>query len=100
MHASHQSGRDIDRAFESIDLGTLVVTPIATSGFNTDEVFGMTWDANASHFLISNIDQELVSLTTAGVGAVIADFGVAGVWYRGLVYSTVVPVELQHFSIE
>jgi len=95
----HQSGRDTNRAFESIDLNTLVVTPIVPSGFNTDEVFGMTWDADAGHFLLSNIDRQLSSLTTGGIGTLIATW-TDGVYYRGLTFSTVVPVELQHFSVE
>jgi len=95
----HQSGRDTNRAFESIDLDTLVVTTIVPTGFNTDEVFGMTWDASAGHFLLSNLDQEMVSLTTGGLGTLIATW-TDSVYYRGLTFSTVVPVELQHFTIE
>jgi len=79
----HHSGRDTDPAYQKVDLNTLVITDITRSGFNFDEVFGMVWDHDAGHFLLTNLDQELVSVTADGFATQIAT-GLSYGYNRGL----------------
>ena len=61
------TGMGSDPIFESIDLSSLVVTPIPLSGFNYKEATGMTY-AGSGVFMLGDRDAGvgLSSLTTAG----------------------------------
>jgi Repeat of unknown function (DUF6923)/PEP-CTERM motif len=52
--------------FESVDPNTHTVTIIPQSGVQDGEIFGAVWSPGAGNFLISNIEDELLTQTTSG----------------------------------
>ncbi len=81
----HWSGRDTNFAFESINPNTLVVTPIPISGFATDEIFGSQY-IGAGQFILANLDEEMVTMTTTGVSTLI---GPSVYYFKGLEFYTI-----------
>ncbi len=79
----HTSGRDTNSVWESIDLATLTVTNIIQTGFNYDEVFGLTYQGDGI-FIAMNLDQEVVEIAATGV-ATNTGFNTP-MYHRGLIY--------------
>lgn len=77
----HWSGNTTN-IFESINLTTLAVTPIAQSGASHGEVFGAVWNPQAGNFFITDISSQLFTQTTAGFVTLLGTGGAAD--YRGL----------------
>lgn len=77
----HWSGNSTN-FFESINLTTLVVTPIAQSGATHREIFGAVWNPQAGNFFITDISSLLLTQTTGGLVTLLGSAGAAD--YRGL----------------
>ncbi len=77
----HWSGNSTP-LFESINLTTFAVTPIAQSGAAHGEVFGAVWNAQAGNFFITDIGSQLFTQTTGGAVTLLGS--AAATDYRGL----------------
>jgi len=76
----HWSGNGTN-IFESINLTTLVITPIAQSGATHGEIFGAVWNPGTNSFYLGDIANRLLSQTTGGVAAILGTAGADN--YRG-----------------
>ena len=63
----HYSGFAGGWIFESVDLGTLTVTPISLSGDSHTEATSLVWDPSRDAFLHGDIDGDISMITTGGV---------------------------------
>jgi len=82
----HFSGRDTNSAFETVDPLTGTVVPIGYSGFTPDEPYAVAFDSATGGFLMVNLDQEFIGLTTAGAATVInpsTPYYAKGLVFRG-----------------
>jgi len=77
----HWSGNGTN-IFESINLNTLAITPIAQSGVGHGEVFGAVWNSTAGSFYVTDISSRLLSQTIGGTVTLLGTQGVED--YRGL----------------
>lgn len=85
----HWSGNSVN-IFESINLTTLVVTPIAQSGDTHGEVFGAVWNPLSGNFFISDISSRLLRQSIGGAVTLLGTDGADD--YRGLALITPAPV--------
>ena len=62
----HYSGRDTNNALQTIDPDDLTVVDLVITGFDSDEMFGMTYDPSVGGVFGANLDMESVVILPSG----------------------------------